>query len=69
MELIGTLQAIAFLAGLLLCFVFALSGLAAFSRLRAAEAEAEEAIWSREGICLVCLNFALILALLIWRAG
>jgi hypothetical protein len=64
----STIVAIGFLAGLLLVYVFCLSGLAAYSKVRAGRLAAEE-IRSREGVYLIGLNFLLILALLLWRAG
>jgi hypothetical protein len=64
----GTIAAIGFLAGLLLVYVFCLSGLAVFSKGRAGRLAADE-IRSHEGAYLIGLNFVLILALLLWRVS
>jgi hypothetical protein len=64
----NAMAGIAFVAGLLLVYVFCLSGLVAFSKARAGRLAPEE-LRSREGVYLIGVNFLLILVLLLWRAA
>ena len=67
-SMVNSIAGVAFLAGLLLVFVLAVSALAAYSRARAGELS-PEAIRSRTGVYFIGVDFVLILAILLWRAG
>jgi hypothetical protein len=63
-----TVEAVAFLGGLMLFFVVFLSALSAYSKASACNPKTIEVRRLREGSWLICLDFMLILAILAWRS-